>query len=167
MPDEATLCHVMSGNRLLLKKATRGISKGKWNCPGGKVEEGESPEESAAREALEETGLRVRGLFKHGKMEFHKHGEEQPFLVGHLFSTSEFEGEIISTDEGEVRWFNFWEIPFDQMWDDDKIWLHLMLQGKRFDCRFWFDEKMRRVARHELALRDVSRPENSVLEQTV
>jgi 8-oxo-dGTP diphosphatase len=31
-----------------------------WTFPGGKIEPGESPEEAAVREALEETGLRVR-----------------------------------------------------------------------------------------------------------
>jgi 8-oxo-dGTP diphosphatase len=31
-----------------------------WTFPGGKIEPGESPEGAAVREALEETGLRVR-----------------------------------------------------------------------------------------------------------
>lgn len=34
--------------------------KGRWSVPGGRCEEGETCAEAAAREAFEETGLRVR-----------------------------------------------------------------------------------------------------------
>jgi 8-oxo-dGTP diphosphatase len=33
-----------------------------WVFPGGKIDPGESPEETAVRETLEETGLRVRAV---------------------------------------------------------------------------------------------------------
>jgi mutator protein MutT len=33
---------------------------GRWEFPGGKCENGESPEQAAQRECAEETGLRVR-----------------------------------------------------------------------------------------------------------
>lgn len=34
-----------------------------WEIPGGRIDEGESPEEGALREALEETGLRAKQLY--------------------------------------------------------------------------------------------------------
>lgn len=47
------------GRLLLIRRrvAERDLA---WALPGGKIESGESPGEAAAREALEETGLRVR-----------------------------------------------------------------------------------------------------------
>ena len=45
---------------LLLKRSQKVDSyQGMWGFPGGKIEDGESPAEAAAREVLEETSLKV------------------------------------------------------------------------------------------------------------
>ena len=38
------------------------------------------------------------------------------------------------------RWFQVDEIPFAEMWPDDKFWLPLFLAGKKFKGHFLFSE---------------------------
>jgi 8-oxo-dGTP diphosphatase len=109
---EATLCHILRGDKILLKKATRGISKGKWNAPGGKIDSGESPEECAKREVLEETGLRVSDLFYHGTLTFMMDGTTRVNIKGHLFSTRKAAGRARSSEEGPVKWVPLDELPW-------------------------------------------------------
>ncbi len=145
MVIEATICHVIRGRRLLLKKANRGISIGKWNAPGGKSEPGEAPEECARREVLEETGLMVSDLFHHGALTFVMDGGKTLHTRAHLFSTSDARGRARSSDEGPVRWFPLDGLPFDEMWEDDRFWIPLMLRGIKFDATFTYDAANRHV----------------------
>ena len=46
---------------LLCKRNAEGSLPGFWSCPGGKMEEGETPKEAAIREFMEETDLSVYG----------------------------------------------------------------------------------------------------------
>jgi 8-oxo-dGTP diphosphatase len=142
---EATICHIIRGRKLLLKEATRGISIGKWNAPGGKSEPGESPEECARREVLEETGLRVFELFSHGVLTFVMDGGKTLHTRAYLFSTKSAEGRARSSEEGRVKWFPVDEIPFDKMWEDDIFWIPLMLRGARFNATFTYDMENRHV----------------------
>ncbi|MGW5581702.1 NUDIX hydrolase [Micromonospora chokoriensis] len=57
--DVALVLLVDPSGAVLLQHRDEGIavSPGQWSLPGGHVEPGESPEEAARRELLEETGL--------------------------------------------------------------------------------------------------------------
>lgn len=139
--------------KLLLKKATRGISVGKWNGPGGKSEPGETPEECARREVLEETGLRVSDLLYHGVLTFMMDGRNRVHTRAHLFSTRRAEGRPRSGEEGPLKWFPVDTPPFGEMWEDDQYWLPLVLRGIRFDATFRYDEANRHVIAFEIASR--------------
>jgi 8-oxo-dGTP diphosphatase len=48
-----------AGRCLLLRRSTKSSNPGKWELPGGKVEQGESFDEALYREIQEETSLQV------------------------------------------------------------------------------------------------------------
>jgi 8-oxo-dGTP diphosphatase len=58
-PAIAAAVIVKNGRVLLVRRRTPEASLS-WTFPSGKIEAGESPEEAAVRETLEETGLVVR-----------------------------------------------------------------------------------------------------------
>lgn len=60
VPGAAVVC--LKGDRVLLAQRGREPNKGRWSFPGGKIEAGETARETARRETLEETGIRVRVL---------------------------------------------------------------------------------------------------------
>lgn len=49
-------CIVFENGKVWLRRNERN----EWELPGGKIDEGEQPEETAAREALEELGVQVQ-----------------------------------------------------------------------------------------------------------
>ncbi len=70
--------------------------------PGGHIEAHEGLVESVIREVKEETGLTIKNPKLVGMKHFYTTDNER-YLV-FLYRTSDFEGEIHSTEEGEVRW---------------------------------------------------------------
>jgi len=131
----AVIVHVVQDGRILLHYKKRGHGAGFWNGLGGKIEPGESPEECALREAREEMGTGVKNLVKLGEITFHDvQGED--WLV-HVFR-GEVEGEPRESEESLPRWFSLSDIPYDDMWEDDRYWLPLVINNLRFRAEFWF-----------------------------
>ena len=52
-------CAVCCGGRVLMCRRAEEPDKGKWSVPSGFLEQGETLQEGASREVLEETGVRV------------------------------------------------------------------------------------------------------------
>ncbi len=138
----AVIVHIIQDGKILLHYKKRGHGVGNWNGFGGKIEEGESPEECAHREALEEMGTDVKNLRKIGEITFYDvQGED--WLV-HVFR-GEVEGEPRESEESRPRWFPLSEIPYDEMWEDDRYWLPLVIEDINFRAEFVFHgREMRR-----------------------
>jgi 8-oxo-dGTP diphosphatase len=56
-----------------------------------------------------------------------------------VFLAHAFTGEPVETSEAVPIWFDFDQIPYDEMWEDDRHWLPHVLAGGRFIAWFDFD----------------------------
>ncbi|KAI7803654.1 oxidized purine nucleoside triphosphate hydrolase [Triplophysa rosa] len=132
-----TLVLVVQPSRILLGMKKRGFGVGKWNGFGGKVQPGETIEQAARRELLEESGLTVDILHKIGNIKFEFIGETE-LLDVHIFRADSYKGVPTESDEMRPQWFDIDQIPFSQMWADDVLWFPLMLQKQKFLGYFKF-----------------------------
>ena len=65
---KAVRCYLIKDNNVVATKYKQGNKEGYYDIPGGKIEEGELPEQTAIREMKEETGLDVKNLKYKGNM---------------------------------------------------------------------------------------------------
>lgn len=129
--------------QVLLGLKKRGFGIGKYNGFGGKQEENESIDECCCRELQEESGLIVttKDIKKLGYLVFHMQ-ESNKIMNVHVYSTDTYSGELVETDEMKPCWFdeNPDTLPYDKMWIDDKYWMNIMMQDKRFIGRFVYED---------------------------
>jgi 8-oxo-dGTP diphosphatase len=151
----ATLCYLQAAQGvLLLRKAAGLFGGGRWNAPGGKLLSGELPERGAIREMLEETALAVSSLRFHGLLNFYVGVERKLDQVVFLFSCEKYVGDLQPSSEGELRWFPLDKIPYAEMWEDDRFWLPLLLEGRRFVGDFYFTGNYDRLVDQSLQFND-------------
>lgn len=147
---DLAICHVFRSGTLLLIKPTEGIGKDKWNAPGGEIVQGDKPEKSAIKYLYQQTGLYASKVFNNGTVRLALNGQSEFSYRLHIFSTKTATGELKPAIQGEVKWFNLTDIPYFEMWADDRYWLNLVMQGKQFDADFFFDEHNEKVVKYQI-----------------
>ena len=105
-------------------------NKDKWIGVGGKFENGETPEECAAREMKEETGLVAKRLEYRGIVHFESDKWESEEM--HLFTCREFEGKQTPCDEGKLEWVKKADVPSLNLWEGDRVFLKKLANEEPF-----------------------------------
>ncbi len=136
--DLATLLFVVQDERVLLIRKKRGLGAGKINAPGGRLEPGETALAAAIREVQEELLIDARDVSHAGQHHFQ-------FVDGYsmivdVFRADAYDGVPTETDEAIPLWFGVDELPYDEMWEDDRLWVPLMLARRPFLGRYVFED---------------------------
>jgi 8-oxo-dGTP diphosphatase len=135
--EKATLLFVISDGKILLIHKKTGLGAGKINGPGGRIEAGEEAMQAAVREVEEELCVTPTGVRACGELYFQF--TDGYSLHGAVFTASGVNGEPRETREAAPLWTPVDRIPYRRMWEDDRLWLPLMLAGKRFRGFFVFE----------------------------
>ncbi|TAN37083.1 MAG: 8-oxo-dGTP diphosphatase [Verrucomicrobia bacterium] len=135
--ERATLLFVLRDSQVLLIHKKRGLGAGKINAPGGRLENGETPLAAAIRETQEEICVTPTGVAPAGELLFQF--VDGFSIHGYVFTATGYTGEPQETGEAIPTWVAADALPYHRMWADDRVWMPLLLQGKKFTGRFLFD----------------------------
>ncbi len=85
-----------------------------WNLTGGGVEKGEDPKNTAIREALEETGFKIKIIRKVGVYEYFHPKTDQFINYSYLFEGRFLSGSFKPEFPGcKGEWFDLSKLPVD------------------------------------------------------
>lgn len=128
---------IEKAGKIVLVKRKNEPFKGMLALPGGFVEYGETVEQAAMRETLEETGLKVElkeilGVYSDPKRDPTKH------TLAAVFIAKEVGGKLEADDDAEeVEWFDLNEIDFDILAFDHGKMIKDYIKWKKSGGTFW------------------------------
>jgi len=109
---------VAQGKVFIAKRGSAGSFQGRWEFPGGKVEEGESDEAAIAREYREEFDIEVHALRSLGESVFPHRGEDR-VLAAWLIDLAPYTRPKLLEHE-EVAWVGAEELISLDLVDSDR-----------------------------------------------
>ena len=137
-PIELTnMCMLTRADGKVLVQNRRDPNWGGLTFPGGHVEPGESLVDSVIREMREETGLTIRQPKLIGtKSWMQKDGIERYLVL--LYVANEYEGELHSSEEGDISWMTIDEMKAGQMVDGMDLYFRVYLD--RDVNEIWYEQ---------------------------
>lgn len=157
----STLCYIENNGKYLMlyrNKKENDMNEGKWLGLGGKIEEGESPDDCVMREVREESGIELTAVHARGLVHFIDDSgyEEDMYLYTadvscdstFHFDSSDFTSaeidsselrhcsvditscDLRSCDEGELRWIDKDKIFALNLWEGDRYFLEKLIDGE-------------------------------------
>ena len=122
---KAVRCYLIKDGKILVVKYKNDNNKKDfYDIPGGKIEEGETPEQTVIREMNEETGVKPQKIKNKGRMVI-----EYPKKIFDLkiFYTDEYEGENQEFEDNISEW-----IEIDKLLKEDKILPNSLILNRFF-----------------------------------
>ena len=109
------------------------LGKGKSKCSRGRKTR-RNCRQAAIREVQEEIGLTPSNLTYMGELHFIF--TDGYSLHGTIFFSDSYTGTPVETIEASPFWCQIDRIPYENMWADDRLWLPIVLSGKKFKGYF-------------------------------
>ena len=110
--------------QILLQQRT---DNNKWGLPGGALEPGEKVEETAKREALEETGLTINnlklfGVYSGEELHYTYPNGDEVYIVTTIFYTRDYAGRLRldNSESKELVFFDLSDIPVGEINPPDR-----------------------------------------------
>lgn len=137
-----TLVYPIKNTSVLHGFKTRDNGKGLWHGFGGKVKKNETPAECAKRELQEECNLIADvNYLRHIGVVRSDRPYKNSISIIHIFTCSKWEGQEEPSEEMDpIKWYNFSEIPYKNMWPDTEEWYPYVLENKFFSARFTYSD---------------------------
>lgn len=118
------------GRYLVAKRKAGGLVGGKWEFPGGKVEDNESLRQSLVRELNEELSIKVRiGEF----FDEHVHRYKNGSIKLYAYTIKHYSGKIELKEHDEIRWVEPRELCYMDFVGNDKPLVNKIAQGLKFE----------------------------------
>lgn len=122
---KAVRCYLIKDDKVVVTKYKQGNKKeGYYDIPGGKIEDGEIPKQTAIREMKEETGIDIKSLKYKGIITIEY--PDRKFIFD-TFISNEYEGEPQEFEENTSGW-----IKIEELLQKEKILSNIMILDRFF-----------------------------------